>query len=94
VILEPTISLQYVDYNSFYPHVWCDVNLSNTMFVCDAMSRRISDRGPRCSEGGSLTDAKFRSSLKASCALDHFCLPNNVLYNHFGMLRLNLDGTQ
>jgi hypothetical protein len=36
----------------------------------------------------------FRSSLKAICALDHFYLPNNILYNHFGMLRLNFDGTQ
>jgi hypothetical protein len=35
-----------------------------------------------------------RSSLKASCALDHFYLPNYVLYNHFGMHRLNFDGTQ
>jgi hypothetical protein len=35
-----------------------------------------------------------RSSLKASYALDHFYLPNNVLYNHFGMHRLNFDGTQ
>jgi hypothetical protein len=34
-----------------------------------------------------------RSSLKASCALNHFYLPNNVLYNHFGMHRLNFDGT-
>jgi hypothetical protein len=31
---------------------------------------------------------------QASCALDHFYLPNNVLYNHFGMHRLNYDGTQ
>jgi hypothetical protein len=30
----------------------------------------------------------------ASCALDHFYLPNNVLYNDFGMHRLNFDGTQ
>jgi hypothetical protein len=29
-----------------------------------------------------------------SCALDHFYLPINVLYNHFGMHRLNYDGTQ
>jgi hypothetical protein len=35
-----------------------------------------------------------RSSLKASCALDHFYLPNNVLNNHYGMIRLNFDGTQ
>jgi hypothetical protein len=33
-------------------------------------------------------------SSKASCALDHFYLPNNVLYNYFDMLRLNFDGTQ
>jgi hypothetical protein len=31
---------------------------------------------------------------EASCALDHFYLPINVLYNHFGMHRLNYDGTQ
>jgi hypothetical protein len=30
--------------------------------------------------------------LKASCALDHIYLPNNVLYNHFSMFRLNLTG--
>jgi hypothetical protein len=35
-----------------------------------------------------------RSSWKASCALDHFYLPNNVLYNHYGMFRLNFEGTQ
>jgi hypothetical protein len=33
-----------------------------------------------------------RSSLKASCALDHSSLPNNVHYNHCGMFRLNLMG--
>jgi hypothetical protein len=31
---------------------------------------------------------------QASCALDHFYLSNNVLYNHFIMHRLNFDGTQ
>jgi hypothetical protein len=35
-----------------------------------------------------------RSSLKASCDLDYFYLPNNVLYNQFGMFRINFDGTQ
>jgi hypothetical protein len=30
----------------------------------------------------------------ASCALNHLYLPNNVLYNHFGMHRLNFDATQ
>jgi hypothetical protein len=31
-----------------------------------------------------------RSSLKASCVVDHSSLPNNVLVNHYGMLRLIL----
>jgi hypothetical protein len=31
---------------------------------------------------------------QASCTLDHFYLPNNVLYNHSSMYRFNFDGTQ
>jgi hypothetical protein len=31
---------------------------------------------------------------QASCAIDHFYLPNNVLYNHLFMHRLNFYGTQ
>jgi hypothetical protein len=31
---------------------------------------------------------------QASCALDHFHLPNNVLYNHLFTHRVNFDGTQ
>jgi hypothetical protein len=31
---------------------------------------------------------------QASCALDHFRLPNNVLYYHYSMHRFNFDGTQ
>jgi hypothetical protein len=31
---------------------------------------------------------------QASYALDHFYLPNNVLYNYSFMHRLNFDGTQ
>jgi hypothetical protein len=31
---------------------------------------------------------------QASCAIDHFYLTNNVLYNHFIMHRLNFYGTQ
>jgi hypothetical protein len=31
---------------------------------------------------------------QASCALDHFYLTNNVLYNYFIMHRFNFDGTQ
>jgi hypothetical protein len=33
-------------------------------------------------------------NCEASCALDHFHLPNNVLYYHLFMHRLNFDGTQ
>jgi hypothetical protein len=33
-----------------------------------------------------------RSSLKASCALDHFYLPNNVPVNHYDLHRLILMG--
>jgi hypothetical protein len=31
---------------------------------------------------------------QASCALDHFYLPNNVLYDHFIKHRFNFDRTQ
>jgi hypothetical protein len=31
---------------------------------------------------------------QASCALDHFHLPNHVLYNHLFMHRFNFDGTK
>jgi hypothetical protein len=31
---------------------------------------------------------------QAICALDHFYLPNNVLYNHLFMHRFNFYGTQ
>jgi hypothetical protein len=31
---------------------------------------------------------------QASYVFDHFYLPNNILYNHFGMHRLNFNGTQ
>jgi hypothetical protein len=33
-----------------------------------------------------------KSSLKASCAIDHFFLPNNVLINHNDLHRLILMG--
>jgi hypothetical protein len=33
-----------------------------------------------------------RSSLKASCALDHFFLPSHVLINHNDLYRLILMG--
>jgi hypothetical protein len=33
-----------------------------------------------------------KSSLKASCALDHLYLPNNVHINHYDLHRLILMG--
>jgi hypothetical protein len=33
-----------------------------------------------------------RSSLKASCAHDHYYLPNNVSFNHYDLHRLILMG--
>jgi hypothetical protein len=32
--------------------------------------------------------------IEGNLCLDHFYLPNNVVYNHFIMHRLNFDGTQ
>ena len=53
VILEPTILLQCVEYyHALYSSVWCDVNLSRTMFVCIIASRRASNRGSRYSAVG------------------------------------------
>jgi hypothetical protein len=52
------------------------------MFVCIAMSR---------SEVTSHLKTKLvprNLESKASCALDHFFLPNNVPVNHCDMLRL------
>jgi hypothetical protein len=37
VILEPAISLRLVEhYYAVCSHVWCDVNVAYTMFVCVA----------------------------------------------------------
>jgi hypothetical protein len=51
------------------------------MFVCIAMTS---------SEVTNLEDQVGTWDLesKASCALDHFSLPNNVTVNHCDMLRL------
>jgi hypothetical protein len=52
------------------------------MFVCIATSN---------SEVTSHLKAKFvprNLESNASCALDHFSLPNNVPVNHYDMLRL------
>jgi hypothetical protein len=60
------------------------------MPVCIVANRRASSREARSSALKSLS----RISLKASYALDHFSLPNNVLHNHYDILRLNFDGIQ
>jgi hypothetical protein len=63
-------------------YVWCDVNFSYTMFVCIATN-----------SGKVMSHMKSKLVLgnlesKASCALDHFSLTNNVPVNHCDMLRL------
>jgi hypothetical protein len=58
------------------------INFAYTMFVCIAMSS---------SEVTSHLKTKLvpgNLESKASCALDHFSLPNNVPNNHYDMLRL------
>jgi hypothetical protein len=83
VVLEPRISLRRVEhYYAVCSYVWYDVNFSYTMFVCfvinssEVMSHLKTKLVP-----GNLEP-------KASCALDHFSLPNNVPVNHCDMLRL------
>jgi hypothetical protein len=79
VILEPTISLRRVDYYYYAvcSYVWCYVSFVYTMFVCiatfssEVMSHLKNHPGT------------WNLKSQASCALDHFYLPNNVLYNHF-----------
>jgi hypothetical protein len=45
VILEPTISLQHVDYYyAICAYVWCDVNFAYTMFVCLATNSSVVTR--------------------------------------------------
>jgi hypothetical protein len=83
VVLEPRISLRRVEhYYAVCYYVWCDVKFSYTMFVCIATSS---------SEVMShLKNNLVLGNLKsnASCALDHFSLPNNVPVNHCDLLRL------
>jgi hypothetical protein len=69
-------------YHAFCSDVWCDVNFAYTMFVSIATNS---------SEVTSHLETKLvRGNIesKASCALDHFSLPNNVPVNHCDMLRL------
>jgi hypothetical protein len=75
--------LRHVDhYYAVYAYVWCDVNFSYTMFVCIAT---ISSKVTRILKY-KLVPGDLKS--KASCALDHSFLPNNVPIIHGDMLRL------
>jgi hypothetical protein len=83
VVLKPRISLRYVEhYYAVCSYVWCDVNFAYTLFVCIATSS---------SEVTSHLKTKLvpgNLESKASCAVDHSSLPNNVHVNHCNMLRL------
>jgi hypothetical protein len=83
VVLEPTISLRCVDrYYAACSYVWCDVNFAYTMFVCIATkSSEVTSHLKTKLVPGNLES-------KASCALDHFSLLNNVHVNHCDMLKL------
>jgi hypothetical protein len=84
VILEPRISLCRIEYYyAVCSYVWCDVNFAYAMFVCIATnSSKITSHLKTKLVPGNL-------EFKASCALDHFSLPNNVFVNHCDMLMLN-----
>jgi hypothetical protein len=75
--------LRYVEhYYAVCAYVWCDVNFAYTIFVCIV---------PISSEVASHLKTKLvpvNLESKASCALDHFSLPNNVPINHWNILRL------
>jgi hypothetical protein len=83
VVLEPRFSVRHVDHYyvvSFY--VWCNVNFAYILFVCIATSS--SEVASHLKYKLVVEDLKS----KASCALGHFSLPNNVPVNHCDMLRL------
>jgi hypothetical protein len=44
--------------------------------------------------GVQLGEVAEQELIEGKLCFDHFYLPNNVLYNHFIMHRLNFDGTQ
>ena len=69
-------------YYAICSHDWCDVNFSCTMFVCMATSSNEVTSHLK----SKLVPENLKS--QASCALDHFSLPNNVPINHCDMLRL------
>jgi hypothetical protein len=91
VVLEPVVSLRYTNIIMHY------ILLFGVMLIsplpCLFVLLRVDEQATE-DPGTHRWKILNRSSLKASCMLDHFYLPNNVLYNHYGMFRLNFDGTQ
>jgi|SRR5688572_26927760 hypothetical protein len=83
VVLEPRFTLRRVEYYyTVCSYVWCDVNFAYTMFVGIATSSsEVTDHLRTNLVLGNL-------EYKASCALDHSSLPNNIPVNHCDMLRL------
>jgi hypothetical protein len=87
VVLDSTVSLRHVDhYYSVCTYVWCDVNFVYTMFVCIATTSSEVTSHRKNHPGN------WNLKCQASCALDHFHLPNNVLYYHLSMHSLILMG--
>jgi hypothetical protein len=75
VVLEATTSLRRVEY--FYAvcsYVWCNVNFAYSMFV------RIATNSSEVTRILKTKLVPRNLESKASCALDHFSLPNNVLW--------------
>ena len=88
MILIPTILLQRVDYYcADCSYIWCDVNYAYTfLFVLLRLAVRSQESEDH--------PGTWNLKSQASCALDHFHLPNNALYYHLLMHRFNFYGTQ
>jgi hypothetical protein len=68
--------------------LWCNITISIIwLIVCIVTSRGEVTRNQKPNFWVSIWTTGYRE-YKASCALDHSYLPNNVLVNHCDMLRL------
>jgi hypothetical protein len=77
VILVPTISIRSVEYyHTFYSIVWRDVNFA---IPCVFVLLRVDEQAIE-DPGFSRWRLLSRSSLKASCALDHFLFTHTCSY--------------
>jgi hypothetical protein len=66
--------------------LWCNVTISIIyLIVCIATSRGEMTRNHKPNFWAA---SVLQGYYKASCALDHSSLPNNVSVNHCDMLRL------